>query len=163
MRGTERPGRPGRPGNLSSGRWVWIGLLLALAGPLLGASVRLPGLRGGELTDADLARGNHVVVIWATWSPRGRDIVDRLNALEGAWGDKARVVAVNFQEEPAEIERFLTGKGLRTPVFLDRDGEFSKSLAVTHLPGLVVYQDGQVRYQGRLPAEADRILQDLLR
>jgi len=142
---------------------VALGLALLAAAPLLAAGVRLPGLRGGELTDADLASGSHIVVVWAAWSPRCRDIVERLNALEAGWGSRARVVAVDFQEEPAEIEEFLRGKGLRTPVYLDRDGEFSKSLAVTSLPGLVVYRDGQVRYQGKLPAEADRVLQDLLR
>lgn len=141
--------------------------LLVLALPLAAADVppglRLPGLRGGELTSSELGRGNHVLVVWASWSPRCRDIVERIQAIDGRFGSRARVASVDFQEEPAAVEEFLRGKGLRSPVYLDREGEFSKSLEVTTLPGLVVVRDGQIRFQGRLPADADALLDDLLR
>jgi thiol-disulfide isomerase/thioredoxin len=125
--------------------------------------VRLPGLGGGELTDADLARGTHVLVVWASWSPRCRDIVERVNDLQGRYGGRARVATIDFQEDPAEVERFLRGKGLSVPVYLDRDGEFSKSMAVTKLPGLLVYRDGRVRYQDKLPADPASVLDEALR
>jgi hypothetical protein len=48
------------------------------------------------------------------------------------------------------------------PVYLDRDGEFSKAHAVTTLPGLVVFRDGAVRYQGKLPPDADGTVRDAL-
>ena len=76
---------------------------------------RLPGLDGGQLTSGDLARGATVVVVWSTWSPRCRDIVPRVNRLASAWGGRARVVTVNFQEEPAAVREFLAGKGLAAP------------------------------------------------
>ena len=125
--------------------------------------LRLPGLRGGELNSAALGRGTHVLVVWASWSPRCRDIAERIEAIEGRWGSRARVASVDFQEEPKAVEAFLRGKSLQSPVYLDRDGEFSKSLEVTTLPGLVVVRDGQVRFQGRLPADVDALLEDLLR
>ena len=138
-----------------------------LAAPLAAAELppglRLPGLRGGELSTRDLQRGSHVLVVWAAWSPRCRDIVDRIQAIEGKFGQRARVASIDFQEEPAAVEEFLRGKSLRSPVYLDRDGEFSKSLEVTTLPGLVVVRDGEVRYQGKLPADLDRVLDELLR
>lgn len=137
--------------------------LLALAAPAPAQpNVRLPGLHGGQLTTAELARGTTVVVVWASWSPRCRDIVERTNALAGSWGGRARVVAVNFQEDPAAIEAFLRDKKLAVPVYLDRDGEFSKAHAVTALPGLVVFQDGAARYQGKLPADPDATLRQIL-
>jgi thiol-disulfide isomerase/thioredoxin len=123
---------------------------------------RLAG-SGGELTSAELGRGKSVIVVWAGWSPRCRDIVERANRLDARWRNEARVVTVNFQEDPSAIEAFLRGKGLVPPVYLDRDGEFSKSLAVTSLPGLVVVRDGEVRYQGRLPADADAAIAEALR
>ncbi len=124
---------------------------------------RLAGLGGGELTSADLAKGKTLIVVWASWSPRCRDIVERVNALDARWKGGARVVTVNFQEDPATIQAFLKGKGLVAPVYLDGDGEFSKALAVTSLPGLVVVRDGDVRYQGRLPADADATVAEALR
>lgn len=139
-----------------------LGLLAPGAASAQG-DVRLPGLRGGQLTSADLARGATVVVVWASWSPRCRDLVERANALSARWDGQARVVTIDFQESPEEVERFLAGKSLAAPVYLDRDGEFSKSLEVTTLPGLVVVRDGEVRFQGRLPADVDALLDDLLR
>lgn len=125
--------------------------------------VRLPGLRGGQLTSADLADGATVVVVWASWSPRCRDIVERANAIAASWGGRARVVTVDFQEDGADVERFLAGKDLRAPVYLDRDGEFSKANAIATLPGLIVYRDGQARYRGKLPADPDAVITDALR
>jgi thiol-disulfide isomerase/thioredoxin len=138
---------------------------LGVAGDAASAQrdVRLPGLRGGQLTSADLAEGATVVVVWASWSPRCRDIVERINAVAASWGGRARVVSVDFQEDAADVERFLAGKDLRAPVYLDRDGEFSKANAIATLPGLIVYRDGQARYHGKLPADPDAAIADALR
>lgn len=140
---------------------------VAIAGVVLAARVpsnlRLAGLEGGALTSGDLERGTHVLVVWASWSPRCRDIVDRVNGLASRWSSRARVATINFQEDPDTVSGFLRGQGLRVPVYLDRDGEASKSLAVTALPGLVVTRDGEVLYQGRLPGDPDALLDDLLR
>ncbi len=147
-------------------RTAWTALLgvFVLSVALFGADrVRLPGLRGGELTGAELERGATVIVVWASWSPRCRDIVERVNALETSVGGSARVVTVDFQEEPAAVEEFLRGKGLRAPVYLDQDGEFSKSMEVTSLPGLVVYRDGVVRFKGRMPADPAAAVASALR
>ncbi len=127
------------------------------------ADVRLPGLRGGQLTSADLSRGALVLVVWASWSPRCRDIAERANAISDRFGDRARVVTIDFQEDPREVDAFLAGKNLRVEVFLDRDGEFSKAYGIATLPGLIVLRDGEVRYQGKLPADAEATISDALR
>lgn len=145
------------------------GLLLVAA--LLGGSAassaqedwQLPGLEGGALGAGDVGSGATVMVVWAGWSPRCRDVVERSNAIVERWGGGARVVMVDFQEEPADVAAFLAGKGARAPVFLDRDGGFARDHRVTTLPGLVVYRDGAVAYQGKLPDDADGLLGDLLR
>lgn len=144
---------------------------LALAAGLAAASarlaaqggVRLAGLTGGQLTEGDLASGATIVVIWASWSPRSRDIVERVNPLAQHWGGRARVVTVNFQEDRGVVEGFLAGKNLAAPVFLDPDGVFSKKYAVATLPGLLVVKDGNVAYRGKLPDDPDRVLGELLR
>ena len=148
------------------GGWSWlvVALAIALLATLAAAEdgSRMAGLGGGELTESDLARGRTIVVVWASWSPRCRDIVERVNPIAERWGGKARVVTVNFQEERAAVEAFLDGKALQAPVFLDGDGAFSKRNAVTTLPGLLVYVDGRVAYSGRLPEDPDRVLSQTL-
>lgn len=119
-------------------------------------------LGGERLSDADLARGATIVVVWASWSPRSRDIVQRVNPIAARWNGTARVVTVNFQEERQAVEGFLAGKGLGAPVCMDPDGVFSRRYNVATLPGLLVVKDGQVAYRGKLPDDVDRIITDLL-
>jgi thiol-disulfide isomerase/thioredoxin len=140
-----------------------VALLAALAAvPAAAQGVDLEGLEGGALRQGDLTRGKTVLVIWASWSPRCRDIVERVNALVNRWGGQARVVAVSFQEERGDVRQFLAGKSLKASVYLDVDGSFSKKNAITSLPGLVVVVDGDSVYAGKLPEDPDRLLSDLL-
>jgi thiol-disulfide isomerase/thioredoxin len=123
----------------------------------------LPGLHGGQLSAADLAQGTQIVVVWASWSPRCRDISPRVNQLAQKFSGQARVITVDFQEEAPAVEEFLLQNPLEAPVYLDRDGEFSKGHAITALPGLIVVRKGEVLFQGRLAAEAEAQIRELLR
>lgn len=138
-----------------------LALLLVFSGSASGLAQgagSLPGLDGGSLAAADLGSGDSIVVVWAAWSPRCRDIVRRVNEIESKWRGRAKVVTVNFQEEPDEIREFLEGKNLRAPVYLDRRGVFSKRNAVTTLPGLLIYKDGEVAFKGKLPTDVDSLI-----
>ncbi len=147
-------------GDRFRGRWWIFCLLLSLAVvPGLSAQAELAALDGGPLREASLTRDPTIVVVWASWSPRCRRIVEQVNALQKQWGNKARVITINFQEEPEVARAFLAGKTMNAPVFLDRDGAFSKKHAVTWLPGLLVFKDGKIPYKGRFAADADRTLE----
>jgi thiol-disulfide isomerase/thioredoxin len=124
--------------------------------------VSLSCLGGGRLGDADLARGTTIVVVWASWSPHSRDIVERVSSLASRWGGRARVVTVDYQEDRPVVERFLAGRSLGAPVCMDPDGAFSRKYNVATLPGLVVFKDGPVVHRGKLPEDADQVLADLL-
>ena len=143
---------------------VIVAVAALLASPSLaqGRPPKLAGLEGGELTEANLLNGNAIVVVWASWSPRGRDIVQRVNAIKKKWGGRARVITVNYQEDRAAIESFLAGKNLAVPVFLDARGAFSKKNAVTTLPGVLIYKDGQLAYRGKLPPDANALIGRIL-
>ena len=132
--------------------------LTASAAPVAAQGIRLSGLRGEHLTEGDMAQGMTIVIIWASWSPRSRDIVDRVNPIAQRWGGKARVLTVNFQEDRQAVDSFLAGKSLNAPVFLDADGLFSKKYAVATLPGLLILKDGQVAFRGKLPDDPDRVI-----
>jgi thiol-disulfide isomerase/thioredoxin len=134
-------------------------LLLALAAlPAAAQNLTLTGTDGSQLREADLAQGATVVVVWASWSPRGRDIDARVRSIASRWGSQARVVTVNFQEDDATVRQFLQDKPMNVPVYLDRDGAFAKKYAVTNLPGLVVFKDGGAVYRNRLPDDPDSVL-----
>ena len=123
---------------------------------------RLEGLRGGELVAGDLDQGTTVAIVWASWSPRCRDIVARTNAIAARWGNQVRVITVDFQEDPEAVRSFLEGQELKAPVYLDQDGAFSKKYAVTHLPGLLIFRDGQTRFSGRLSRDPDSVISESL-
>ena len=137
--------------------------LLAFPGFAGAQDVSLECLDGARLNDGDLARGTTIVVIWASWSPRSRDIVERVQPLAGRWAGRARVLTVNFQEDRKAVDGFLRGRNLGAPICLDPDGAFSRKYNVATLPGLLVVKDGQVAYRGKLPDDADRVIADLLR
>jgi thiol-disulfide isomerase/thioredoxin len=153
-----RPSMPGRlrPSTLTLA-FVLLVAALASAMPAAAQDWRLEGLGGQQLREGD-ARGNLVVVVWASWSPRSRGIAERVNALDSRWGKKARVVTVNFQEDRPAVESFLAGGRFNAPVFLDSDGAFSKRYSIANLPGLLVLKGGEVAYRGKLPDDADAIL-----
>ena len=132
------------------------------ARPASAQEVHLVSLANERFGDAELAQGTVIVVVWATWSPRSRDIVDRVKPLAGRWGPRARVVTVDFEEERPAIEAFLAGRSLGAPVFLDSDGIFSKKYAIATLPGLLVLKEGKTIYHGKLPDDPDRLIADLL-
>jgi hypothetical protein len=143
-------------------------LLLAIA--LFSGSVRFSNAQeislvclGGEhLSEGDMSRGANIVVIWASWSPHSRDIVQRVNPIASRWTGSARVMTVNFQEERKVIEGFLAGRSLGAPVCLDSEGLFSRKYSVANLPGLLVVKDGQVVFHGKLPDDPDRVIAELL-
>jgi len=161
LRSILRPSSAPRPGCTLA---LALLLILALASsPLAAQDVRLPGLQGGQLTDANLAQGATILVVWASWSPKCRDIVDRVNAIQSRWGQSARVVTVNFQEDRDTVQQFLSDKRLSVPVYLDLDGAFSKKSSITTLPGLLVVRDGATAYRGRLPDNPDAVIGEILR
>jgi thiol-disulfide isomerase/thioredoxin len=155
--------RPWVSVRLGAGFLAAVLALSALALPVRAQDLSLSCLGGGSLSDADLSRGTTVVVVWASWSPRSRDVAQRVSALAGKWGGRARVMTVNFQEDGPTVQKFLAGKGLGVPVCMDPDGAFSRKYNVATLPGLLVVKDGNVTYRGKLPDDPDSVIEGALR
>jgi thiol-disulfide isomerase/thioredoxin len=132
----------------------------AVAPPVAGQGrgFTLQGLSGGQIQQKDLDQGAVIVVVWASWSPRGRDIVPRADSIVDRWGGRARVIMVNFQEDSATVESFLRGNRPKASIYLDRDGAFSKKYSVTHLPGLLIFKDGVAAFSGKLPPDPDSLI-----
>lgn len=140
---------------------VVAGVLAAVLPAAAQDGFALPGLAGGQLTPADLAQGDTIVVVWASWSPRCRDMAGLVNPIADRWRGRANVVTVNFQEDSGAAQQGSQGVGV--PVYLDRDGAFAKRHSVTTLPGLVVFRGGQAVYHGKLPPDPSSVLDGLFR
>ena len=136
--------------------------LLTAAMPAAAQGVLLRGLGGEQLAEADLAQGATIFIIWTSWSPHCRNIVERTGPIVQRWNGKARVVTLNFQDDRQAVESFLAGKSFGVPTFLDSDGAFSKKYALTNLPGLLIIKDGRVVYKGKLPENPDRVIVEVL-
>jgi hypothetical protein len=149
--------------NISRVLVLALGLLSGLARVSAAQEISLSCLGGERLGESDMARGTSIVVVWASWSPHSRDVVQRVNPIASRWNGSARVMTVNFQEERKTVESFLAGKSFGTPVCLDPDGLFSRKYSVANLPGLLVVKDGKVLFHGKLPDDPDRVIAELLR
>lgn len=138
-------------------------LVLFAVLPASAQEIRLRGLQGGELTESDVLSQDTIIVVWASWSPRCRDIVSRANGIAGRWGSSARVITLNYQEDRAAVESFLAGQNLRVPVYLDSDGEFSKKYSSPNLPVLLVFKGGKAVYKAALPDDPDAAISGALK
>ncbi|MCH9649101.1 MAG: TlpA family protein disulfide reductase [Deltaproteobacteria bacterium] len=152
--------------------WLVRGITLSVVVVLLGLAssavlgeergLRLEGLDGGELRESELETGDSIVVFWASWSPRCRDIEQRVEGISQRWKEKARVLTVNFQEEPDEIHKFIGAPTAQFSIFLDSSGSFAKKHSITTLPSLLIYRDGRQVHRGLLPADVDAVLRQWL-
>ncbi len=142
---------------------VCVAAILLAASPAA-AQWSLPRLGGGAPLDQDaIAKGLVIVVVWTTWAPRGGDIVARLNGIESRWGSRARVVSVVFQETPEAVGRFLAGKNLTVPVFLDTgNAEFSKRHNVVQVPRLLLFRNGVNAVNVNLTENTDSLIRGAL-
>lgn len=137
-------------------------VLLPTVGLGQGRPFKLEGLQGGSLGPSDFDQGVVIAVVWASWSPHCRNIVEQVNAIADRWGSQARVIMVDFQEEKGEVQSFLSGKRPKTSVYLDKSGAFSKKYSVTNLPGMVIFRDGTAAFSGKLPRNPDSIISQTL-
>lgn len=145
-------------------------VVLLLAAPLLlsvslaaqGRQYKLDALNGGSLGPGELSKGVYIAIVFASWSPRGKDVVDQANRIHDQWGSQAKVIMVDFQEDPADVQAFLGGKNSKPQVYLDRDGSFSKRYSVTHLPGLLILKDGSAAFSGRLTRDSNTVIAQTL-
>lgn len=165
---TDGRGWPGRPRRVAP---PWIGLALALG--LLAPSglaqddvahdrLALPGVDHPPLTVSDLEHGTTLLVVWASWSPRCRDVAARIDRLAETWSDQARVASVVFQEDPEVIREVILRSRLNTPVYLDLTGDFSQHHAVTTLPMLLIFRAGELVFRGKLSANPDAVIERII-
>lgn len=120
---------------------------------------------GNSLTLADL-QGNPILInFWATWCGPCRiempDIVRHHNA-----GDDLIVIAVNVQEDLAEIGPFAEDFQMNMPIVRDQEGELRRRYDLLGMPtSIFIDRDGNVSavWPGILtPSQIQEFLADIL-
>jgi thiol-disulfide isomerase/thioredoxin len=119
------------------------------ASPLVGQQApdfKLKKLDGGDFQLAE-HRGEIIVLdFWATWCSPCLQTMPLVDKIVREFPDqKVRLLAVNMEEQPAEIKSTLERHKLDVPVILDIDGVAAARFAVTSIPQTVVIdRDGKI-------------------
>jgi thiol-disulfide isomerase/thioredoxin len=115
----------------------------------------LPQLDGARWTLAR-ARGQVLVLnFWASWCEPCRSELPSLEGLAARHEAQGlQVLAINFREGEATLQRFVAGQGLTLTVLRDSDGSAAKAWQVRLFPSTVVVgRDGRPLFT--VPGEAD--------
>jgi peroxiredoxin len=92
---------------------------------LAGQSVSLPGLRGQAV----------LINFWATWCPPCRAEMPAIQQVYEQYRDRGfTVLAVDLQEDDAQVAAFVEELGLTFPILMDRDGTVAAQYRVKALP-----------------------------
>lgn len=92
-------------------------------------------------------RGNVVFLnFWATWCPPCVQEMPSMEKLHREFKDKGlKVIAINYRETPAEVNRFFTKHKLTFTALMDYEGTVSERYQVWGLPATVLIdQQGQI-------------------
>lgn len=121
---------------------------LASPAPEVGAPApdfTLQDLRGANVSLGDL-RGQVVLLnFWATWCGPCR--VEMPAIQERYNGGGFAVLAVNFDENPAQVRNFANEFGLSLPILLDPDGKVQELYRVRGYPSTYfIDAQGQIRF-----------------
>ncbi|MDR0586891.1 MAG: TlpA family protein disulfide reductase [Treponema sp.] len=73
--------------------------------------------------------------LWATWCGPCRSEMPSMEKLYRRFRDKGlEILAVNIQEQKADVEAFMRRNKLNFPVVLDEDGRIARQYGVTGIP-----------------------------
>jgi len=137
--------------------------------PLVGQpapDVKLELLDGGELNLAAF-KGKKVVILdfWATWCGPCVQAMPVIDKVAEKFKDQGVVLfAVNLQEEPDDIKKFLEEAKLKVDVALDKDGAVASAYKAEAIPQTVLIgKDGsvQVVLVGVSPTLEESLAKDL--
>jgi peroxiredoxin len=121
----------------------------------------LTDLEGNEVELEDL-RGKGVFLnFWATVCPPCRDEMPYMENSYQEYKDQGfEILAVNFDESPLVIERFVDRFGLTFPILLDPGLQVSQVFGVRELPATFLIDENGVVIERRIGALTEKMVED---
>jgi thiol-disulfide isomerase/thioredoxin len=117
---------------------------LAIGSPAPG--FKLEDLRGNVVT-LEQYRGKIVLLdFWATWCGPCRMTMPVIERVQQQYSNDLAVLAINLQEEPDQVRRYVEQQKIHSTVLLDRDGEVGRIYQSESIPmQVLIDQEGIVR------------------
>ena len=109
-----------------------------------------PAIAGLDAVDKPVAlaslKGQALMInFWASWCEPCREEMPSLSRLATSHAGTLQVLAVNFKESPATVQRFKDSTGLDIPVLRDPDGALARAWGIRVFPSTVLIgADGRV-------------------
>lgn len=100
---------------------------------------RLPLLRGGEASLAQLSFGRKTIVFfWATWCPHCRQEIKRLKEmLQDLEARNVKVILVNVGEDAAAVQKYIDKNDIPLDIMLDAHDSLSASYQLVGIPTFI--------------------------
>lgn len=150
--------------------WVWALILLGLSltivsgvlwpqviaktAPMAGSTApdfSLSDLNGKEVALSQVIRNNQVTIVnfWATWCPPCRaEIPDFVKFYQEYSGQKVALIAVNLQENPADVRQFASKNGMNFQVLTDTAGKVGNLYQIYAIPTtFFIDRTGKIRHK----------------
>jgi len=128
--------------------------------------IKLDLLGGGKLDLAALKDKNVVILdFWATWCGPCQRAMPVIEKVAAEYKEKGVLLyAVNIQEAPEDVQKFLDDSGLKLPIALDKEGDVARAYQANAIPQTVlVGKDGTVQavHVGLLPNLEEQLKKEL--
>lgn len=106
----------------------------------------VPTVRGPQ--PLSQLRGRPVVInFWASWCPPCTDELPYFQRLSDTYGDRVRVVMIDWNEPPGTAQSYLKAHGFNLPVIEDRQSRIYGAYSLKEVPDTVVLDSsGSVTY-----------------
>jgi len=117
----------------------------------------LDSISGESVRLSDVVHEQPVVLLfWASWCPYCKALMPHLQSMQLEYGDKIRILAINFADKDADPVAYIRNAGYDFTVLLEGDAVAS-AYRIYGTPGIVIVdQEREVRFDLRktsLPKE----------
>lgn len=118
--------------------------------PLVGKQApdfTLKTLKGSKLSLNEYRKGQPAIVFfWATWCPHCHEELGSLSSqIDTMQSRGIKIVLVNLDESPAEVQAFISRYNLPLEVFLDKDSRIADQYGLVGVPTLFfIDKDGVI-------------------